>query len=444
MSAAAVPPEVVVAPSWRDKGIWAPAASAGPAPVGQGAEQAALDGYLATKPSLFGGSCAWPVMVLREDALEHNIQALATFATRRGLLFAPHGKTTMAPQLWQRQIDAGACGITVATPAQLLIARRAGVARVLLANEVLDITALDWIAAELASDPGFEFACFVDSAAGVRAIAAAGVANGLERGLRGGFPVLLDVGFPGGRTGVRSHAAARALAELVAVTPGIRLLGVSSYEGGLSGVEAVQGYFAGVRAIVEELAADGLLDANAIVTAGGSAYFDQVGSELTAEWARSILPDARVILRSGAYISHDDGVYVGKTAFNRIPGEGSLSGALQVWAQVLSAPEPGLALVGMGKRDAPIDSGLPVPLLLRRADAAGGLSSARTEVLEGASVTALDDHHGYLALPDGVTVVPGDLVAFGISHPCTAFDRWSNIPIVDADDTIIDVVRSYF
>jgi D-serine deaminase-like pyridoxal phosphate-dependent protein len=442
MSAPVTAPEVVVAPSWRDKGIWAPAASAGPA--GQGPERAALEGYLVTRPALFGGSCAWPVMVLREDALEHNIHALAGFATRHGLLFAPHGKTTMAPQLWRRQIDAGAWGITVATPAQLLIARRAGVARVLLANEVLDVTALDWIAAELAADPAFEFACFVDSAAGVRAIATAGVANGLGQGPRDGFPVLLDVGFPGGRTGVRSHAEARALADLVAETPGIRLLGVSSYEGGLPGVDAVQGYFAGVRAIVEELAGVGLLPTDAIVTAGGSAYFDQVGSELTADWARSVLPDARVILRSGAYISHDDGVYLGKTAFNRIPAEGSLSGALQLWAQVLSAPEPGLALVGMGKRDAPIDSGLPVPLLLRRADAAGGLVSASTEALDGASITALDDHHGYLALPAGITVVPGDLVAFGISHPCTAFDRWSSIPIIDANDTIVDVVRTYF
>lgn len=443
MSAAEAAPEGVVVPSWRDKGIWAPAASDAPAPATK-EEAASLAGYLAEQPALFGGSCVWPAMVLREDALEQNIRALADFAARHSLLFAPHGKTTMAPQLWRRQIDAGAWGITVATPAQLLIARRAGVARVLLANEVLDVTALDWIAAELAVDPGFEFACFVDSAAGVRAIAAAGVAYALEHGPRGGFPVLLDVGFAGGRTGVRSRAEARALADLVAATPGIRLVGVSSYEGGLPAVEAVKGYFAGVRTIVEELAAAGLLPVDAIVTAGGSAYFDQVGSELTAEWARSVLPDARVILRSGAYISHDDGVYVGKTAFNRIPAEGSLSGALQIWAQVISAPEPGLALVGMGKRDAPIDSGLPVPLLLRRADAAGRHLSTETAVLHGARITALDDHHGYLALPEGVTVMPGDLVAFGISHPCTAFDRWSGIPVVNADDTIIDIVRTYF
>lgn len=423
-----------LAPSWADKGIWQPETSPGKA----------LDTYLGGHPALFDGSCAWPALVLRAEELAQNLDALATFSERHGLLFAPHGKTTMAPQLWQRQIDAGAWGITVATPAQLVIARRAGIARVLLANEVLDTTALDWIGAELAGDPGFEFACLVDSAAGVRAAAAAGLAHGLDGAGRGGFPVLIDLGFPGGRTGVRSVGEASELAELIAATAGVRLLGVSSYEGGLPTVDAVQGYFSEVRTLVERLAAASLLPADAIITAGGSAYFDQVAGELSLAWARGVLPGARVILRSGAYVSHDHGVYMGKTAYNRIPSEGALDGALQVWAQVVSAPEPGLALVGMGKRDAPYDSGLPVPLLLRRADAAGSVAASANEPLPGAEITALDDHHGYLKLPMGVAVGPGDLVAFGISHPCTAFDKWRSIPLVDADDTIIDVVRTYF
>ncbi len=429
------------APSWADKGMWE--ASSDAASAGVSAVPTELTNYLARKPALFGGSCAWPVMVLREEALEHNIQALASFSAAHELLFAPHGKTSMAPQLWQRQIAAGAWGITVATPAQLRIARRAGVSHVLIANEVLDVTALDWIAAELAAHPEFEFACFVDSAAGVRAIAAAGVAHNLGDTARGGFPVLIDLGFVGGRTGVRSNAEARELADLVSATPGIRLMGVSSYEGGLLTVDAVQQYFAGVRTLVEELVDAGQLPDNAIITAGGSAYFDQVGTELSVGWARGVLPEARVILRSGAYVSHDDGVYVGKTGFNRIPEQGSLTGALQVWAQVLSAPEPGLALVGMGKRDAPYDSGLPVPLFVRRADASGSVAASVTEPLTGATISGLDDHHGYLQLPDGLTVKPGDLVSFGISHPCTAFDKWRNIPLVDAHDVIVDVVRTY-
>ena len=58
-----------------------------------------------------------------------------------------------------------------------------------------------------------------------------------------------------------------------------------------------------------------------------------------------------------------------------MPEDGSLTAALQVWAQVLSTPEPGLAILGAGKRDLPFDLGLPVPVARarrRRGGAAAG------------------------------------------------------------------------
>jgi D-serine deaminase-like pyridoxal phosphate-dependent protein len=91
----------------------------------------------------------------------------------------------------------------------------------------------------------------------------------------------------------------------------------------------------------------------------------------------------------------------------------------------------------MGKRDAPYDEGLPVPLRIRRTS--GGVDSA-----EGLSVTRLNDQHAYLRVSPEVEVRPGDLVCFGISHPCTAFDKWRTIPVVDDDDTIVDVLHTYF
>jgi D-serine deaminase-like pyridoxal phosphate-dependent protein len=225
------------------------------------------------------------------------------------------------------------------------------------------------------------------------------------------------------------------LAELIAATEGVELAGVSSYEGGLPTAEAVRGYFAGFKAIAERLRAAGLLAPDAIVTTGGSAYFDIVASEFTPEWADGF----RVILRSGAYVSHDDGVYVRKTPFRRVPEEGALIGAIEVWAQVVSAPEPGFALVGMGKRDAPYDEGMPVPHWLRRAG-----TTELIDVREVAEVPKLDDQHGYLRFPAELAIRPGDLIGFGISHPCTAFDKWRAVPVVDDEDRIVDVFRTYF
>jgi D-serine deaminase-like pyridoxal phosphate-dependent protein len=200
-------------------------------------------------------------------------------------------------------------------------------------------------------------------------------------------------------------------------------------------VEEARAYLDEVRAATLELSAKGLLPGSVVVTAGGSRYFDVVAERLAGAW----LPGhtLRTVLRSGAYVSHDDGIYRAWTPFHRVPGEGSLRAALRVWAQVISVPEPGLAIAGMGKRDAPYDVGLPVPLHIRGRD--GVVRDAA-----GVEVRRLNDHHTVLGLGPGAQALPGELVCFGISHPCTAFDKWRAIPVVDDDDTVTDVIHTYF
>ncbi|MFD0521552.1 type III PLP-dependent enzyme domain-containing protein [Paractinoplanes durhamensis] len=95
-------------------------------------------------------------------------------------------------------------------------------------------------------------------------------------------------------------------------------------------------------------------------------------------------------------------------------------------------PEPGLAIAGMGKRDAPFDEGLPVPWEVRRGSA--------TLPAAGMSVTKLNDHHTYV-VADGLQ--PGDLIRFGISHPCTAFDKWRYLPVVDEEHRVVDVLQTF-
>lgn len=406
---------------WMNKGLWFPK------------DASKVVDFVRTVPNLFESVCSWPVMVVQEDALEHNIGMLAKFCESHRLHFAPHGKTTMAPGIFSRQLAAGAWGITFATAHQVLVGRRFGVNHILLANELMDTAAIGWLVDELVDDPEFEFACFVDSVAGVHKIAEIA----FERGLESGFPVLLDIGYVGGRTGIRTALEAYELAELIDSTTGIRLVGVSAYEGGLPATDAVRSYFAVVREVVSELQTRALLPAHPMLTAGGSAYFDLVADELGGGWAESL--GLRVVLRSGAYVSHDEGIYKTKTPYNRMPGGEGLHAALEVWAQVLSSPEPGLAIVGMGKRDAPYDLGMPTPLRVRRE------GSTDQEALEHASIVKMDDHHGYLELAHGATPLqPGDLVCFGISHPCTAFDKWGQLILVGADYSITDVFQTYF
>jgi D-serine deaminase-like pyridoxal phosphate-dependent protein len=396
---------------WRTKGIRQPGS-------GVSDEQ-----FAAARHLLFDGTFSWPVMVARRSALDHNIAALAAFCARQGVELAPHGKTTMAPALFEKQLNAGAWGITAATAGQLLAYRAFGVPRALLANELLDPAALRWLAGEV--ELGWDVLCFVDSVAGVQAMAQAARSRPV--------PVLAELGYPGGRTGARDAAELTRVARAAAAAPGVELTGVAAYEGGLATTAEVTEFLGAVRRATVALAADGLLPEEVIVSAGGSAYFDVVADRLAGAW----LPGHRVraILRSGAYVSHDDGIYRTRTPFSRVPG--NLEAALEVWAQVTSVPEPGLAIAGMGKREAPYDAGLPVPLRVRRTD-------GRVTHAEGLSVTQLNDHHAFLAVPADTDLVPGDLICFGISHPCTAFDKWQVIPVVDDEYRVTDLIRTYF
>jgi D-serine deaminase-like pyridoxal phosphate-dependent protein len=387
---------------WRSKGFWAPDEVVDPRGLG-----------------LFEGGFTWPLLVVRRAAVEANIATMAAYAARHGFDLAPHAKTTMAPGLLAAQTAAGAWGLTVATPNQALVLRRLGIERVLIANEVLDPVALRWLAAESAA--GWEVFFQVDSPAGVAAAAGTG----------GPLRVLAELGHDGGRTGVRGLDELAAIARAVAAAPGLELAGVAGYEGQLGDQGGVDAYLDQLAEGVRRLAEAGLLPARPIVAAGGSAWFDRVVARLGG-----LRETARLILRSGATVSHDDGFYRERTPFTRVPEEGPLTAALEIWAQVISAPEPGLAIAGMGKRDAPFDEGLPVPWEVRRA---GG----RTEAATGVRVTKLNDHHTYLAV-EGTPLVPGDLIRFGISHPCTAFDKWRDIPVVDEDRRVVDVLHTYF
>ena len=402
--------------TWADKGFMEPG------------EAVDLTTYATSGRNLFDGSFTWPVMVLKKSALEHNIATLAGFTEEHGLLLAPHGKTTMAPSLYQRQLDAGAWAITVASPSQALVARHAGVRRVLVANEILDHSALSWVASERAADPEFLHLHWVDSVEGVEAAAEASALVGVEdRPLA----VLIDLGFPGGRTGCRSVGEAVELARVVDSTPGVLLAGVAGYEGGLGTAEAVGDYFDRLKELASTLFTEGLVPADAIVSAGGSAFFDVLAERWSVGWPDGMTP--RKVLRSGTYVTHDHGLYADTTPYNRI--EGTLDPAIEVWAQVVSAPEDGLVIAGMGRRDVPYDNGLPTPLTVRR----NGFGGA--EKLEG-TVEKLADQHAFLRTDAGLR--PGDLVSFGISHPCTAFDKWRLIPVVDLDYTVTDLVRTYF
>ncbi|MEZ3182363.1 amino acid deaminase [Streptomyces pimonensis] len=387
----------------------------------------------AQRRNLFADGFTTPVLTLRAERLEHNLKLMETYAARHGLAFAPHGKTSMAPQLFRRQIEHGAWGVTLAVPHQVRVARAFGIQRVFLANELVDAAALRWIAAELDADPGFRFVCYADSVRGVELMDAA--LSGASRPVD--VVVELAAG-EGARTGVRTEAECAAVADAVAGARSLRLVGVAGYEGEVprADPERVRAWLRRLVSLAVDFDGAGRfagLD-EIVVSAGGSAWFDAV-ADVFAEVPGLSAPVLK-LLRSGAYVSHDDGRYRELTPFNRIPEEGALEPAFRLWTQVVSRPSAAQAFTNAGKRDAAHDLDLPSAQVVRR----DGAERPAT----GISVTGLSDQHAWLRTTGEADLEVGDWVGLGLSHPCTSFDKWVLIPVAEADGTVVDYIRTFF
>jgi D-serine dehydratase len=389
--------------------------------------------------NVLAGDLPLPLAVIRRDALAHNIGWMQRYADAAGVAFAPHGKTTMSPQLFRRQLDAGAWGLTFATVTQMQAGLAAGARNILVANQVLDAADLGAIAALRDTHPDVRVVFLLDSDAQLALIEDVSVDRPFE--------VLLEVGVAGGRTGVRAHDAALALARRACASDAVTLAGVECYEGlGNTGRSeddrpAADDLMDRVERLVRECDAQALFGTDdVIVSAGGSGVFDLVVPRLRVSLSRPVTG----LLRSGCYVTHDQGHYQRLVhAVNRRLGcddARGLRAALEVWALVQSLPEPGLAILAVGKRDISYDLGMPTPLAT-----CARASRECVPVPEGWSVQKLNDQHAYLRLTsDTRGLQVGDRVCLGISHPCTTFDKWRWMPIVDEGYTVVDAIVTCF
>jgi D-serine dehydratase len=399
--------------------------------------------------SLLAGDLPLPAALLKDSALRHNAAWMHAFAERAGVSLCPHGKTTMAPQLFERQLAEGAWGLTAATACHVRTSRQFGVQRILLANQLVDAANLGLVLDELRADPSFDFYCLVDSLDNLRWLLQALQQRPIGRPLQ----VLLEVGTPGGRTGVRSLdegiTLGRALRE---AAPWIALRGVEAFEGIVGGDDEPHVELA-VHTLLDsvaELAALGgkerwFAPGELLLSAGGSAFFDMAAAVLEAAGDGQLV---RVVLRSGCYLTQDTLYYgllqarmrerAGVQQWGQGPG---LRNALEVWAPVQSVPEPTRAICAVGKRDLSYDMALPQPQWWFRR----GLHEAPQVAPPGLRVAKLNDQHAWLDLPPGgVALAVGDLLGFGVAHPCTTFDKWPLLQVVDDDYRVTGGVRTFF
>jgi len=391
---------------------------------------------------VLAGDLPLPVALLKRSALEHNVAWMQQFARERGIDLAPHGKTTMSPQLFRLQLDAGAWGITVANVTQLAVAAAAGARRVLIANQVLADVDLAAIRTLCQQHADLRAVFLVDSSAQLALIDAW---SGAHPGAP--FDVLLEVGVSGGRTGCRTHDEAIALARRLHASMAVRLAGIECYEGlGAKGrtdddVPYASALMDRVEAVARQADREALFDTDEVLmSAGGSAIFDLVAGRLKPALGRPV----RGLLRSGCYVTHDHGNYGRMLAAvaQRCGCTQTLQPALEVWTLVQSCPEPGLALLTAGRRDLSFDIEMPIPI----ARAARG-ARATQPVPASWKVVALNDQHAHLrwdAADAAHAPQVGERVGLGISHPCTTFDKWHWMPVVDDAYRVVDAITTQF
>jgi len=404
--------------------------------------------------NLLRGDLMFPVLALRDARMRENLRLVRDFARHHGVDLAPHGKSTMCPQLYRDQVEiGGAWGITAATVQQCAVVAASGVPNVIVANEVVGRANLEQLAGLKRAHSRTAIYSLVDSVATVEQLVRHG-GPALAPGSR--FQVLLEVGYAGGRTGVRTMEAAVEVLEAVAAHRGtLELCGIECYEGTINlkdAGETIRAVDRFLDFVLEVLDRARTMQAFAsrrevLLTAGGSSYFDRV-VEKFAPAQRA--PATRVVLRGGSYLTYDHGFYRRKmqdlkrrgglvTGSGIVDPTAAFQPALELWALVQSLPDPGTAIMTMGVRDLPFDLDYPVPLRQYR-------DAALLQEVEAAgyAIANSNDQHCYMRYPDGADLRVGDLFAFGISHPCTAFDKWDVLYRVDEAFTVIGALKTFF
>ena len=392
------------------------------------AQGSSIADFLATKPNLFTSDFQFPIMILRDSALENNIKRMASYCKSLGFELAPHVKTSMSPQISQRQLDAGAWALTVANFSQASMMYASGFNRLIIGNEVVEPTSIAEIAKINGSGAG-QIIFYIDSLAGLK-IAQDSITNVADAKLN----VFMEIGAVGARTGIRDLELLKIILAEIAKDERIYVRGVSGFEGVVPGGNRDSDGIEKLRIFLRHIVAAAKITApfiredKIIISGGGSSFFDYVAEEFAKYEG-----DAQFILRSGGYVSHDHIGYENMYPFMGAPDSERFYPALELWARVLSVPEADLAMLNYGKRDAGNDLHNPLPILKL---------GKKPEAFRG-EIEKLNDQHAFMKISPG-TVAVGDIIGCGISHPCTNFDKWRLLPLVNDNYDVIDLVHTHF
>ncbi len=388
-------------------------------------------------PSVLNEDVCLPSLTINRQKLLMNIKWMQDFADAYQVNLAPHGKTSMTPEIFRLQHQAGAWGLTVANPIQAHTAYSAGISRIIMANQLVGKANCELVSA-LLLNADVEFYCVIDSEENAHYL------NAFFEQKQQTLNVLIELGVEHGRCGCRTDHQFYQLLDTIKDLPQLNLSGIEFYEGVIHSDDAEKDVRSFIQQAIGKFQSQPfqslLGKRSAIFSGAGSAWYDVVSDEIEkANFSESVVP----IIRPGCYVTHDLGIYeqAQQQVLQRnskascISGE--LSSCLELWAYVQSIPEPGAAIIGFGKRDAAFDAGLPKPV---RHYVPG--SAHPKNAPEDWKITEVMDQHAFMTFSGPLNV--GDIISFGTSHPCLTFDKWREINVLDEDFNVVEKYHTFF
>lgn len=347
-----------------------------------------------------------PALVLKLDAAERNIAAMADLARRHGVGLRPHAKTHKSPDLACMQARAGALGITCATLGEAEAMAGAGVTGVLLSSPMTGSSKIARMIALAAR--ARDLMVVVDDEANIEALGAAARAAGAPLG------VVIDLEVGCGRTGVTTVDGAARLASSIAATEGLRFAGLQAYNGAVQATPGFAERGAGLAATYERVATvrDRLVRDSlppTIVSGGGT------GSH-ALDMGRGLFTEIQV----GSYVVMDS-IYRSVDLWG-VEAASPFEIAMSVAATVISASHEGFVTTDAGLKAFATDGGDPVIV-------AGAPP--------GATYTFMGDEHGRVTFARATDrLAPGAVVSCMAPHCDPTINLYDVYHVVRGDTLV--------
>ena len=393
----------------------------------------------------------FPILSIDKLQLINNIRIMKNFAIKNNLSLAPHCKTFMSPQLINNHLKK-TWGLTISNNQQLSTIINLNVKNIiygnLIVNEANLIQYLD-IVKKYRKLTNIYYC--IDSLFGLNLLMKVVTKKKYKFKIR----ILIELGTKNGRCGIRNFKSFKKIViSLNNIPKNILVSGLFFYEGAIknSSLSKVSKKIMDLLQFTfrchEELVYQNLYKEKIkLISGGGSEYFDLVTKYFNKFNTKN---DTKLILRPGSFIAYGHGYYEKK--INNLKKRNIIKSisdknkiffkpSLLLWSHVLSINDNGIAIVNFGKRDVSFDLGNPIPINVYRNKKKYRNNETKPNNL---NVIKLNDQHAFLKYNNKIKLNIGDLISFGISHPCITLDKWKYVFLINSKFDVIDVYQTFF